>query len=306
MQKSYEKKKYIKDLQIKDLVLKEEELYNYKGEDRVVSSQELIDELGHTEESIFSLKTGIPSMDRILDGVECGELIVVSGLSGYGKTTLLMTLTNNLADAGVKSVWFTLEVTPRQFMKKITARQSSVPEFFIPKDNSDNSLAWIEARILESKTKYNSKVVFIDHINMIYSLEQSKGNVSLEIADLVAKIKQIAIKYNQVIFLVAHCKDPLESKEPTERDIRDSGMIVRLADTVMGVWRVRNDADPTDTKMRVLDEEDNQSKVRIWKNRRTGKLGYFFMEHNNHYLSEIDKTSHLNAFVKELQQKPLY
>lgn len=305
MQKSYDKKKYLKDLPIKELILKEEELSTYNGEDRVVSSQELISELSKTDESIFALKTGIPSMDRILDGVECGELIVVTGLSGHGKTTFLMTLTNNMAEQDIKSVWFTLEVTPRQFMKKITARQEKIPKFFIPKDNSDNSLAWIEARIFESKTKYNSKVVFIDHINMIYSLEQSKGNVSLEIADLVAKIKQIAIKYNQVIFLVAHCKDPLESKEPTERDIRDSGMIVRLADTVMGVWRVRNDADPTDTKIKVLDETDNQSKVRIWKNRRSGRMGFFFMEHKDHYLTEINKNDKLGAFVKELQ-KPLY
>lgn len=289
-------KKLIKDLPIKELVLKEEELYWYKGEDRVVSSTELIEELSHTNESIFALNTGIPSMDRILGGVECGELIVVTGLTGEGKTTFLMTITNNMAQEGVKSVWFTLEVTPRQFMKKITMRSPNIPEFYIPKDNSDNSLAWIEARILESKAKYNSKVVFIDHINMIYSLEQTKGNVSLEIADLVAKIKQIAIKYNQVVFLIAHCKDPLDKKEPTQRDIRDSGMISRLADTVMGIWRVRNDSDPTDTLLKVLDENDNQSKIRIWKNRRTGKLGYFFMEHKDHYLTEIDKSDSLDKF----------
>ena len=293
----------IKDLSIKELVLKEEELYNYDGADRVIPASELRAELALTADSVFSLKTGIPTMDRILDGVECGELIVVTGLSGEGKTTFLMTLTNNMAMAGVHSVWFTLEVTPRQFMKKITMRSDKIPEFFIPKDNTDNSLAWIEARILESRSKYNSKVVFIDHINMIYSLEQSKGNVSLEIADLVAKIKQIAIKYNQVVFLVAHCKDPLDKKEPTQRDIRDSGMIVRLADTVMGIWRVRNDSQVDDVVLKVLDEGDNQSKVRIWKNRRTGKVGYFFMEHNNHYLTEIDKVGSLDKFVANIKPK---
>jgi len=298
-------KKLIKDLPIKELILKEDELYNYNGEDKVVPAQELIDELALTNDSLYCLNTGIPSMDRILEGVECGELIVVTGLSGYGKTTFLMTLTNNMADLDIKAVWFTLEVTPRQFMKKITMRTKNIPEFYIPRDNTDNSLHWIEARIFEAKTKYNCKVVFIDHINMIYSLEQSKGNVSLEIADLVAKIKQIAIKYNLVIFLVAHCKDSIDNKEPVERDIRDSGMISRLADIVMGIWRIRNDSDPDSVKLKVLDENDNQAKVRIWKNRRTGKLGYFFMEHHNHYLTEIRKISDLDAFDDDLP-KPLF
>lgn len=298
------KKKMIKDLPITQIIDKEEELYEYAGEDRIVPASELQQELSKTEDSIFSLKTGIKSMDRILDGVECGELVVVTGLSGYGKTTFLMTLTNNMAEIGAKSVWFTLEVTPRQFLRKMSMRTDNLPEFYIPRDNTDNSLHWIEERILEAKTKYDCKVVFIDHINMIYSLEQSKGNVSLEMADLVAKIKQIAIKYNQVIFLVAHCKDTIDNKEPTERDIRDSGMIVRLADTVMGIWRIRNDSEPNDTKLKVLDEGDNQAKVRIWKNRRTGKLGYFFMEHNNHYLHEISKDA-LEAFNQPLKPKPI-
>lgn len=303
---TYEKnKKMLKDLLPTELVAEEEKLSTYDGVDRVIHAEELKAELSLTDDSLFNLRTGIPSMDRILDGVECGELVVITGISGHGKTTFLMTLTNNMAELGHKSLWFTLEVTPRQFMKKITMHSSSVPDFYIPKNNTDNSVNWIEQRMFESKTKYGTKVVFIDHINAIYSLEQSRGNVSLELADLVAKIKQMAIKYNQVVFLVAHCKDPVNNAEPIERDIRDSGMITRLADTTMGVWRVRNDQDPKSTRLEVIDEDDNQNKVRIWKNRRNGKLGYFFMEHKDHYLTEIDKTDKLDTFIKEIKQ-PLF
>ena len=286
--------KLIKDLTGKELILKEDELSQYQGEDRVVSAEELKKELSLTEDSVFNFKTGIPTLDRILDGVECGELIVITGLSGEGKTTFMMTLTGNMAAQGIKSCWFTLEVTPRQFLKKMSMRTDTLPEFYIPRENTENTLKWIEERIVESNVKYDSKVVFIDHINAIFSLEASKGNISLEIGDMVAKIKQIAIKHNQIVFLVAHCKDPEDRKEPTQRSIRDSGMIVRLADTVMGVWRVKNDSEPTNTILREIDEEDNQAKVRIWKNRRNGKVGFFFMEHQNHYLKEIEKLKKLD------------
>lgn len=295
------KKKLIKDLPVKELYKEEERLSVYQGADRVVPASELKAELSLTDESIFKFKTGIKTLDRILDGVECGELIVLTGLTGEGKTTAMMTLTNNMAEQGAKSCWFTLEVTPRQFLKKMASRTENLPEFFLPKENTENTLTWIEERIIESNVKYNTKVVFIDHLNAIFSLEQFKGNLSLEIGDMVAKIKDMAIKHNQIIFLVAHCKDPVDNKEPTKHSIRDSGMIIRLADTILGIWRIRNDAKPDDDRLREIREEDNQAKIRIWKNRREGKLGTFFMEHKDHYLTEIDKKSEVEQLAQELK-----
>lgn len=300
------KQKLIKDLGTTDISAKELELFNYQGEDRVIPAQELKNELSKTEDSIFRFNTGIASMDRILDGVECGELVVVTGLSGGGKTTLLMTITDNMAISGTKSCWFTLEVTPRQFLKKMVAKGGELPEFYIPRENTNNTLHWIEERIVESMVKYNSRVVFIDHINAIYSLVQSQGNVSLEIGDMVAKIKQIAIKHNQIVFLIAHCKDPMDKKEPNERSIRDSGLILRYADTAMGIWRIQNSSQPSDSTLNEIDEDDNQCKVRIWKNRRTGKLGKFFMEHKDHHLKEIEKISELDKQFPTKKQNKLY
>jgi len=297
----------IKDKPIKEIVLKEAELYEYKGADQVVPASVIAETLSHSKDAIFKFKTGIPSMDRILDGVECGELILVTGLPGDGKTTFLMTITRNMALLGVKSIWFTLEVTPSQFLEKMSMKDT-MPEFYMPADTADNSLKWIEERVVESRAKYGTKVIFIDHINMIYSLDQYKGNTSLELGDMVAKLKQIAIKYNQIIFLVAHGRDPdtQTMKEPTQYSVRDSGMIIRLADTVMGIWRVKNNSDPLSTKLDVIDENDNQSKIRIWKNRRVGKRGFFFMEHKDHYLTEIDKNANLNNFVGELKKEKLF
>jgi len=295
------KKKLIKDLQVSELYKKEEELFNYNGADKVIPASELQTELNLSDESIFRFNTGIKTLDRILEGVECGELIVITGLTGEGKTTTMMTLTKNMAELGAKACWFTLEVTPRQFLKKMSSRMGVLPTFFLPKENTENTLDWIEERIVESNVKYGTKVVFIDHLNAIFSLEQFKGNLSLEIGDMVAKIKDMAIKHNQIIFLVAHCKDTVENKEPTKHSIRDSGMIIRLADTILGIWRIQNNAPRDDTKLREIGEEDNQAKVRIWKNRRAGKLGTFFVEHKDHYLEEIEKVDDLTKLTQELK-----
>ena len=134
------------------------------------------------------------------------------------------------------------------------------------------------------------KCVFIDHIHMIFSLQKVHQNISLEIGDLVGKIEQIAVQYNLVIFLIAHNRDDAQNPkaEPTKESVRDSGMIIRLADTILGVWRVPNDSDLSKNKRETINEGDTWSKVRVFKNRRTGDVGAFFMNHINHKLVEID------------------
>lgn len=272
-----------------DLNKREEELYTYGGEDRIISSHELAELLKNIPASP-KISSGILSMDRILNNAEAGELVIVTGPTGQGKTTLLMTITKNLAEKEILSAWFTLEVTPRQFIEKISSH-GTLPLFYLPAKNTENHVKWLIDRIIEAKVKYDVKVIFIDHLHQIFSIERMQGrSLSLEIGDIVAQIKKIAVDYGLVIFMVAHNTDDKVStnREPKMLDIRDSGMISRLADVVMGVWRIPNEADGTEKRLGEINEDDNHAKVRIWKNRREGKVGWWLMEHQNHQLREID------------------
>lgn len=81
-------------------------LEQYAGEDRIVTSHELAAQI--TEHPTVQHKTGVASIDRILNGVEPGEMIIVSGPTGEGKTTLLMSITRNMAKADIRSLWLSL------------------------------------------------------------------------------------------------------------------------------------------------------------------------------------------------------
>lgn len=270
----------------------EKRLATYEGPDRMVSSQELAEKLKETEDSVFLIPTGIRTLDSLLaGGVEAGELFVVSGPTDEGKSTMLMTITRNMADAGTQSAWFTMEITPRQFIKKIGSKRQ-VPLFYLPQEAyeaGEDTLDWIQERIIEAKVKYDAKVVFIDHLHQIFSLAKTSKsqNVSWEIGDLVGRIKSMAINLNLVIFLIAHTKDDPEgsSREPRKEDIRDSGLISRLADEILMVWRVPNKEEELGAARRKpTGPEDNKAKVRLMKNRREGKYGAWFMLHENYQL----------------------
>jgi len=277
-----------------DLAMLEDQLAHYDGPDQMISSHELAEQLAQLTPQP-QLKTGVPSLDRILDNTEAGELVIVSGPTGGGKTTLLQTITHSMQDYA--PAWFTLEVTAQQLFKKLG---EPLPLFYLPARNTENHVKWLLERIIEAKVKYDTKVVFVDHLHQIFSLDRFAGkNLSLEIGDIVAKIKQIALQYQLVIFLVAHNTDNKASNaEPRMTDIRDSGMISRLADSVIGVWRIKNGQSSEVKTMQELSEQDTWAKVRVWKNRRQGTLGGFTMNHINHKLVEIDA-----VFAEPVQKK---
>lgn len=286
------------------------------SEDRIVTSHELEEELKLTEESVFHVATGFKTLDDTLKEVEAGELVVVSGPTGNGKTTFLMSMTKNMSKNNVDTVWFTLEVTSRQFISKLVRSSEEgdkdrLPLFFLPRRGFEDvdavmvqefekahrrkfeMIDWIEVKIEESIARAKGegrelRVVFIDHIHMIFSLERVERNISLEIGDMVAKIKQIALSKNLVVFLVAHSKDDPQGtmREPRMQDIRDSGLISRLADTVIGIWRIPNGDDGTGTRLKEIGPNDNKSKIRVWKNRREGQLISFTAYCEKHYISE--------------------
>lgn len=243
----------------------EKRLAEYEGPDKVVSSMELAEKFAAQGGPDKRFKTGFNALDEGIEGMEPGEVIVISGPTGNGKTFLADTIVRSLRGSSVFSVFFTYEVTPKKFVQWHNEPGSVV---FLPSQHKPQDLEWIKNRIWESKLKYGADVAVIDHLHYLIPLD-SRENFSLRVGHTMRTLKQIALELNVVVILLCHItKIPL-GEEPSISHLRDSSMVGQEADTVLMVWR-RFDVDENGSPLETMN--GGLATVKIEKCRRTGAM----------------------------------
>lgn len=231
-------------------------LLEYTGEDRVVSAQEIWDEAAKKGRKPALAATGFEEMDKALKGgFYEGQLIIVSGNTGEGKTTLLRTFTNTIVEQGVTPLWFSYEEIEEDFLEGFP--REILPLFFMPKVLARKSIDWIQTRIKEAKLKHDARAVFVDHLHYLIDLYKMR-NASIEIGAIARDLKLVAKENKIALFLIAHILKVEKTRELQGGDIRDSGLIETEADTVIYVWRDHN--------------KENTGLAKITKNRKGGKV----------------------------------
>ena len=209
-------------------------LESYIGDDRIISSFEAFEELNKNHIDLKLLKANMPRLDELTGGgFYKGSIIVVSGVTGEGKTLWCQTLTKNFVDQGIKPLWFEYEVMAIQFLKQF---EQPLPYFYMPRMLKNGSISWLFDRIYEAIAKYKIDVVFIDHLHFLADVLQSK-NTSLDIGRIMRMLKNLATETATVVFLVAHTH---KTEVDTELGIgctRDSSFIEQDADGVFYIWR---------------------------------------------------------------------
>ncbi|MDD5244072.1 MAG: DnaB-like helicase C-terminal domain-containing protein [Syntrophorhabdaceae bacterium] len=213
---------------------REQALVKYDGEDRVLPAVEVLKLYRAEVPKGEKIMSKIPTLDRVLDGFYPGQLIVISGVTGHGKTTIAQTFTKNMSEQLVYPLWFSYEVGTDDFLS--TFSDDHQKYIYMPAKLKGNTLKWLEDRILESKLKYRTQAVFIDHIHYLVTMSP-KQNMSYIIGETVRGLKQLCIKHNIVIFLIAHMTKTRPEEEPGLGHTRDSSFIEQEADSVLYVWR---------------------------------------------------------------------
>jgi len=242
-----------------NLIEEEDRLSEYEGDDEVIPSQEMneiVKKRRKKEEEKMKVKSGIPSLDEIVEGFREGNLITITGAPGSGKTAFLQSITENMAQNDVRQLWFSYELPPSELFK----RWEDVPSFYLPKKNVQKNLDWIEERVKEAILKYGIQVIYVDYLHFLVEFSRIT-NSSLVIGGVMRELKKLAINERLVMFLVVPPTKVKQYQKIEMHQMRDSSLIQHTADIVMSINRIKEGERVTDT-----------GALHILKHRRTGEL----------------------------------
>lgn len=269
----------------------------HNNESGLFSVEKLFMVAGRQKPSQEYIPTFVPRFDKAMDGgFRGGELIVMSGETGQGKTMFALNLSKNISDAGVPVLWYTYEMQEYYLRQKM--EQMGITEdnpIYAPVNLSESSLKFITDEAQNAYDTYACKVVFIDHLHYLIPLESEGKNMSLMVGGLVRGLKTFAKKTGLIIVLIAHTKKIYQDEELSLSSVRDSSLICQEADYVFLVQREKiqrvriSDPRAMEADGSPWGEEwTNKTKVSLAKNRRTGGLMFQRFEYKNGLLIPLD------------------
>ena len=243
------------------------------------------------------IPSNILELDNLIGGFGKGDIILISGDTGDGKSTFARFLIRKLSEQKKKSLVFSYEETNEEFLSKF---MGDLPDGYIPKVLTAKSPVWIEAKILEAVELYGIEVVFIDNLKGIIDYDTRRNEVS-EVDSIIQKLKAIAIKYNIVLFLLAHIKKS-DTGLIDKNSLTGSKTIVDTASVGIALYRGREEQR---NKEKVLTgiKYNNYTSCYLFKNRYKGKYDNFTLLYHPETGLYTEKTKNTIVSQKEINEE---
>lgn len=233
----------------------------------LVESYEVMLRASQSKDGLMGISTGFPLMDKTLSGLQGGQLIVVAGRPGMGKSSFA----NNIAEhVGIRLdlpvAIFNLEMTAEQLASRMLcsgamvdsqrARTGALTEedtykladALVPLQGSkiyiDDSPVIGPTEILAKLRRLRQQtgpigLVVIDYLQLMET-GRATENRQQEISKLTRSIKIMAKDLNVPVVLLSQlsrASEKRENKRPMLSDLRESGSIEQDADVVLFLHR---------------------------------------------------------------------
>lgn len=216
----------------------------------------------------FGTPTGFRDIDALTHGLQAGQMVIVAGRPGMGKSTLGMDFARNAAlHKGLPTVIFSLEMGGHELMQRMFAAETGIrlasfqhPENLNSNDwNKLNALChqvekaplWVDdSAIINMSTirakcralsrKVNGlKLIVIDYLQLMSS-GKTVENRQQEVSNFSRQCKMLAKELQCPVVVLSQLNRNAEQradKKPELSDLRESGSIEQDADMVFLVHR---------------------------------------------------------------------
>ena len=215
--------------------------------------------------ALRGITTGFYALDKITNGLQRSDLILLAARPSFGKTSLGMNILTNAALAGNKCAIFSLEMPTSQIVQRQLCSIASV-DMTKPLAGEMDTEEW-QAMLLASeklkgldiyvddssmttpmdilskcrrlKRENGLDLIMIDYLQLM-SMPNAKDNRSQEISDMTRALKVAARELDIPIILLSQLNRAVEARKdhtPMLADLRESGSIEQDADIVMFINR---------------------------------------------------------------------
>ncbi len=214
------------------------------------------------------LPTGFKHLDRITNGLQRSDLIVVAARPGMGKTSLSMNIVENVCLNNNKTAAvFSLEMPRSQIVQRLLCAHAGVSmekalsgqlnqkewkRLMIASDKLQRSKVFIDDSSRVTPAEILSKcrrlaaaeggldLIMIDYIQLMGGVGGKGGgsfeNRQQEIASITRDLKIMAKELDVPVIALSQLRR-IQTKEPQLSDLRESGAIEQDADIVMFINR---------------------------------------------------------------------
>ncbi len=238
----------------------------FRLEDVLQQAFDEIEAMGSRGSEVYGVPTGFRELDELTNGLHPGQLIVVAGRPGLGKSTLGMDF---LRSAAIKhqlacvlfslemgrseitmrllsaeaSIWLTHLRTGRmtdQDWNKLARRMGEIAEAPLFIDDSPNmSMMEIRAKARRLKQRHDLKLVVVDYLQLMSSVKRVE-NRQQEVAEMSRSLKLLAKELEVPVVAISQLNrgaEQRQDKRPQMSDLRESGAIEQDADMVILLHR---------------------------------------------------------------------
>lgn len=241
--------------------------------------------------------TGIPThyldLDKLINGLNDSNLMIMAGRPAMGKTALAINIAENVCFKNNMPVGiFSLEMTAEQLLHRIVCSQAEVESDKIRTGNLSGDdfqrivaaignmqkhtmviddqpglkITDLRARARRMKESYGIRLLIIDYLQLISGSGASRSleNRQSEISEISRMLKTLARELNIPVICASQLSRKVEDRaghRPMMSDLRESGSIEQDADIVIFLLR-REYYDPND--------KPGMAEVIVGKNRHGG------------------------------------
>lgn len=207
---------------------------------------------------------GIPALDKATNGLHRGDLIIVAGRPGMGKSAFSGNILETASKAGLHSLLFSLEMNKCDITERFVASHGSVKYHHIQSGYITNDewpriteaasridtwrlaiddtpammLAEINIKAKRQK-KQGLDLIVVDYLQLM-PISNQKDSRTIALGEISRGLKQLAREVDAAVIAVSQLNRSVDSrpdKRPNMSDLRDSGQIEQDADVILFPFR---------------------------------------------------------------------